>query len=243
MSQQDYQARQDLTDCYHLIDYFGWTDLIYTHISVRLPEEPTHFLINEFGLLYHEIAPENLVKVNEKGDVLSPLGAEINQAGYIVHSAIHQARPDVNCIIHTHSPVGMALSTLECGLLPSTQHACRFYNKIAYHDYEGVSFDEDEQPRLIKDLADKNVMILRNHGFLTTGRTVKEAFISLYFLEKAAQAQLTAHATGQPLILPSAAVCEKTANQFLNEGEGIQNLLWNSLKRLLVFKILMTLTQ
>ena len=232
-SEHEYKARQELSDCYHLIDYFGWTDLIYTHISVRTPERSDHFIINDFNLLYHEITPENLVTVSEGGDVIYPVGADINQAGYVVHSAIHRARPDVNCIIHTHSPCGMALSALECGLLPLTQHACRFYNAVAYHDYEGISLDEDEQPRLLKDLGDKNVMILRNHGFLTVGRTIKEAFISLYFLEKAAQAQLQAQSTGQPLIILPPAVCEKTVQQFQGEGEALQNRLWLALKRLL----------
>jgi len=148
LSVEEQEARKELSFCYRLMAKLGWTDLIYTHVSYKIPDTE-HFLINQFGLLFEEITPENLVKIDLAGNVLEPSSARINFAGYMIHGAIHEARPDVTCIIHTHSKAGMALSTLPDGLLPLTQHACRFYNRIAYHHYEGIVFEEEERPRLI----------------------------------------------------------------------------------------------
>lgn len=230
LTQAEQKARQELAFCYRLAAKLGWTDLIYTHISFQIPGTE-HFLINQFGLLFEEITPENLVKIDLQGNVLEPLDARINLAGYMIHGAIHAARPDITCVIHTHSTAGMALSALECGLLPLTQHACRFYNRIAYHDYEGIVFSEDERPRLLKDLGEKQVMILKNHGFLTAGRTMAEAFTLMFFLEKAAAAQLAAQSTKQPLTLLSAEVAEYTAQQFGDDRQPAGYLEWEALKR------------
>lgn len=230
LSQTEKEARQELAFCYRLAANLGWTDLVYTHISLQIPGT-RHFLINQFGLLFDEITPENLVKIDLQGNVLEPLGAQINLAGYIIHGAIHAARPDITCVIHTHSTAGMALSSLECGLLPLTQHACRFYNRIAYHKYEGIVFSAEERPRLLEDLGNKRTMILKNHGFLTAGRTMAEAFTLMFFLEKAAVAQLAAQATNQPLSLLSPEVAEHTAQQFGDDKGPVGELEWKALKR------------
>lgn len=230
LSAEERQAREELAFCYNVAAKLGWTDLIYTHISIRIPGT-THFLINQFGLLFEEIRPENLVKINIKGGVINPVGARINMAGYMIHGAVHEARKEISTVIHTHSPVGMALSAIDCGLLPLTQHACRFYNRVAFHDYEGIVLSEEEKPRLIKDLKDKRVMILKNHGFLTAGRTIGEAFTLMFFLEKAAEAQLQAMATGQRLCLLSHEVAEHTAQQFGDDHYPAGDLEWKAIKR------------
>lgn len=222
------EARTELAFCYRLVAKLGWTDLIYTHISYQIPNTQ-HFLINPFGLLFEEITAENLVKIDGQGNIIAPQGALINQAGYVIHGAIHEARPEVKCVIHTHTLAGMALSSLQSGLLPLTQHACRFYNRVAYHDFEGIVLDEAERPRLIEDLGDKQVMILKNHGFLVAGRTIAEAFTLMFFLEKAAQAQMMALNTGQPLTHIDPFTAERTAQQFTQEGAGA--LEWQALKR------------
>lgn len=224
------EARTELAFCYRLLAKLGWTDLIYTHISYQIPGTE-HFLINPFGLLFEEITPKNLVKVDLSGAVLNPLGAQINLAGYMIHGAIHAGRPDVSCVIHTHSKAGMALSTLDCGLLPLTQHACRFYNRIAYHDFEGIVLNEAERPRLLANLHEKRVMILRNHGFLVAGRTLGEAFTLMFFLEKAAEAQLLAQSTHQSLKLVLPEIAEHTAQQFGDDQQIAGHLEWQALKR------------
>lgn len=230
LSGAECRAREELAFCYRLAARLGWTDLIYTHISMRIPGTE-HFLINQFGLLFEEITPENLVRIDLTGNVIAPADARINLAGYVIHGAIHEAKREVACLIHTHSKAGMALSALDCGLLPLTQHACRFYNRIAYHEYEGIVLSEGERPRLIKDLGNKRVMILKNHGFLTAGRTVGEAFTLMFFLEKAASAQLAAQSTNQPLTILSQEVAEHTALQFGDDSCPAGQLEWEALKR------------
>lgn len=230
LSVEEQEARKELAFCYRLMAKLGWTDLIYTHISYQIPGSD-HFLINQFGLLFEEITPENLVKIDLSGNVLDPSAAKINLAGYMIHGAIHAARSDVTCVIHTHSKTGMALSALPSGLLPLTQHACRFYNRIAYHDFEGIVFNEEERPRLLDDLQDKQVMILKNHGFLSAGRTMGEAFTLMFFLEKAAEAQLLAQSTHQPMPLLSPEVAEHTAQQFGDDHRPAGQLEWEALKR------------
>lgn len=223
ISDDEWQARVDLAACYRLIARHGWTDLIWTHISAAVPGEPGHFLLNPFGLQFNEITASNLVKVDLAGQVVS--GSDrINRAGYLIHSAIHEARHDLACVIHLHTECGMALSMLEQGLLPLSQHAMRFHNRIAYHDYEGIVLDAREKERLVADLGTHRAMILRNHGFLTAGRSVGEAYVLMVYLEKAARAQLTAMAAcaGKgTLTLPHDAVAEHTARQYRDdEGDG-----------------------
>jgi ribulose-5-phosphate 4-epimerase/fuculose-1-phosphate aldolase len=193
VSDEEWAARLDLAACYRLAVHFGMTDLIYTHISARVPGPEHHFLINAFGLLWDEISASTLVKVTLDGEVVEdPTGSGINRAGYVIHSAVHRARPDVGCVMHTHTQAGIAVSAQEDGLLPLSQHAMRFSNSIAYHDYEGLALDLDEQVRLVSDLGDRPAMILRNHGLLVCGESVAQTFDLMYYLERACRTQVSA---------------------------------------------------
>ncbi|WP_416898392.1 MAG: class II aldolase/adducin family protein [Minwuia sp.] len=199
---EEWQARLDLAACYRLIHMYGMDDLIYTHISARVPGPEEHFLINGFGLLYEEITASNLVKVDIEGNILSDSDYGINPAGYVIHSCVHRENPEIACVLHTHTVAGTAVSAQEEGLLPISQTAMLFTGNVAYHDYEGVALREEEQARMLEDMGDKQVMILRNHGLLTAGRTVAEAFTLMYFLESACKMQIAAQAGGK-LTVPS----------------------------------------
>jgi ribulose-5-phosphate 4-epimerase/fuculose-1-phosphate aldolase len=229
------QLRVQLAATYRLIDTFGMSDLIETHISARLPGT-NQFLFNRYGLMFHEITASSLVKVDLDGAIVESAGQEtgrINRAGFVIHSAIFAARADVHCILHTHSRYGTAVSLLECGLLPASQFALQYYDRVAYHDYEGVSLDLDERDRLTQSLGNRKVMILRNHGLLTAGRTIPEAFILAYYLEKSCEIQVLAQSTGSPVIIPSEAVCQKSAQQQDIETENLGQTEWAALLRLL----------
>jgi ribulose-5-phosphate 4-epimerase/fuculose-1-phosphate aldolase len=189
--------RCQLAAAYRLVDYFGWTELIYGHLTARVPGDKPHFLINPFGLSYDEVTASNLIKIDVDGNPIGEAKHPVNYAGFIIHSAIHmahQARHRV--VMHTHTRAGMAVAATREGLLPISMNATAFHGALAYHDYEGVSLELDERPRLVEDLGDKTAMMLRNHGLLTTGRTVPEAFIRLYRLERACQTQVDAGAAG-----------------------------------------------
>lgn len=192
------ELRRDLAAAYRLVALFGWDDLVATHISVRLPE-PNAFLINPFGMLFDEIRPADLVKVDLDGAVLSPTPWKVNHAGFVIHSAIHAARHDALCAVHLHTLDGVAVSTLEAGLLPLNQTAMLVASDLAFHEYEGVASNLDERARLVADLGDKNAMFLRNHGTLAVGRTVAEAFTTMYHLETACSIQVRALGMGRPL--------------------------------------------
>lgn len=224
------KLRVQLAAVYRLIDRFQMSELIETHISARLPGQTDGFLLNPYGMMFHEIAASDLVKVDFRGNAIDGEWS-VNPAGFVIHSAILSARSDVNCVLHTHSRYGTAVSMLECGLLPASQFALQFYNRVAYHDYEGVSLDLAERERLVKDLGDKNVMILRNHGLLTVGRTIAEAFVLMFYLEKACEAQILAQSTGTPLIIPPEDVCE--ASMQAQDVTDLGQLQWNALIRLL----------
>ena len=237
------ELRVQLAATYRLIDKFGMSDLVETHISARLPGT-NQFLFNRYGLMFHEITASSLVKVDLEGAVLaadrenqtywnSLNHGGINPAGFVIHSAIFAAREDIHCVLHTHSRYGTAVSLLECGLLPVSQFALQYYDRVAYHDYEGVSLDLDERDRLTQSLGNRKVMILRNHGLLTAGRTIPEAFILAYYLEKSCEIQVLAQSTGSPLVIPSEAVCAKSAQQQDIDIEGLGNLQWGALLRLL----------
>jgi len=236
------QLRVELAACYRLIAHFRMSDLIFTHISVRIPGPEHHFLINPYGLMFDEITASNLVKIGLDGRAVEASPYAVNPAGFVIHSAIHGAREDAQCVLHTHTRAGCAVAALECGLLPVNQISMEFYGKVAYHDYEGVALDMDEQQRLVHDLGDKPVLMLRNHGLLTVGETVSQAFLRMYYLEKACDIQIAAQACGT-LILPPADVCEYTERQFndpgrpLEEGELVDldamQLAWAALLRLL----------
>jgi len=209
------RVRVDLAACYRLIDLFGMSDMILNHISARVPGAEEHFLINPFGMMYEEITASCLIKVDLAGNVIHNPNADytINLPGYVIHSAIHGARPDVGCVLHTHTPAGMAVSALECGLLPLNQTAMRFASAVAYHEFEGVAVDLDERQRLASNLGDKDVMILRNHGLLAVGSNVAEAFVNMQRLERACQTQLLTLSAGSPLHMPAAAVVERAYQQ------------------------------
>lgn len=230
------QTRRDLAALYRLVAHFRMTDLIDTHISARIPGTPDHFLINRYGVLFHEMRPEDLVKIDPTGAAVEAkdTAERVNAAGFTIHSAVHMARHDLACVIHTHTADGIAVSCQEEGLLPISQHALKFYGHLAYHDYEGIALDLDERDRLVASLGEHRVMILRNHGLLAAGRTIAEAFLNIYFLERACQAQTKALAGGQKIIYPPVAVRERTADQF-NREEGLAHaqLAWESALRLI----------
>ncbi len=215
VSAEEWETRVNLAACYRLASHFRMTDLIYTHISARVPGPDHHFLINAFGLLWDEITASTLVKVTLDGDIVDdPTGNGINRAGYVIHSAVHRARADVECVMHTHTQAGIAVSAQDQGLLPISQHAMRFTGAIGYHDYEGLALDLDEQARLVGDLGERKAMILRNHGLLTCAESIAEAFDLMYYLERACQTQIGAMAGGAKLRMPPPGVAEKTAGQF-----------------------------
>ena len=217
-SDAEWQARVDLAACYRLVALYGMSDMMANHISARVPGEQGAFLINAYGMLYEEITASSLIKLDHDGKILvspdfGPLNYGVNKAGYVIHSAVHAARPDVACVIHTHSWASMAVSALECGLLPITQTAMRFL-KIGYHEYCGVVLNLDEQASLIRDLGSGEALILRNHGALVVGRTIGEAFNWTHRLELACRSQLAAMACNTKLIPVSQAVLEETWSNY-----------------------------
>ncbi len=196
MSEAEWQARVDLAAAYRLVDMFGWTDLLGTHLSARVPDAQDQFLINPYGLLFEEITASSLVKVDEEGHILSPTQYIINPAGFVIHSAVHMALPEAMCVMHTHTPAGTGVATQKQGLLPLTQHALTVIAGTAYHDYEGIATDLGERERLVRDLGDNNLLILRNHGLLTVGGSVGEAFVWMYRAERACRMQLAFQQAG-----------------------------------------------
>lgn len=215
---EEWQARVDLAACYRLVDLYGMSDMMANHISSHVPGEHGAFLINAYGLMYEEITASSLVKVNLAGEILAKpdfgeLDYGINRAGYVIHSAIHEARPEVACVIHTHAWASMAVSALQCGLLPLTQTAMRFL-KMGYHAYEGVVLDEKEKASLLADLGQGEALMLRNHGALVVGRTVGEAFNWAHRLELACRTQLAAMATNAPFVEVPQPVLEATWNNY-----------------------------
>ncbi|AYN98111.1 MULTISPECIES: class II aldolase/adducin family protein [Pseudomonas] len=234
-SPSEWALRCELAALYRLLAHFKMTDLIDTHISVRLPDSGEAFLINRYGVLFHEIKATDLVKVDLHGDVIDQRDGTypVNKAGFNIHSAIHSARPDAACVIHTHTAAGIAVSAQEDGLLPLTQHALKFYGCLSYHDYEGIALNPEECPRLVKDLGSNKAMILRNHGLLTLGSSMAEAWNQIYFLERACQAQIQALAGGVKLRFPSEDVCRLTAIQSADEiRDNLHLLAWDAALRL-----------
>jgi len=202
VSPEEWQKRVDLAACYRLIDLYGMSELSANHITTQVPGEPGAFLLNPHGMLYEQMTASCFIKVNLAGDILfNPTDYGINKAGYVIHSCIHANRHDVDCIIHTHSIAGMAVSAMKCGLLPLAQTSMRFA-RIAYHDYEGVVLNTDEQPRLLANLGDGEAMILRNHGLLVANASIAEAFNTMFRLERACQIQVAAMAANTELTLP-----------------------------------------
>lgn len=234
VSAEECAVREDLAACYRLAAHFRMTDLIYTHISARVPGPEHHFLINAFGQMWDEITASSLVKVTLDGEIVDdPAGLGINRAGYVIHSAVHAARDDVHCVIHTHTAAGIAVSAQEQGLLPISQHAMRFTGRLAYHDYEGLALELEEQQRLQRDLGTHYAMILRNHGLLACGASVAQAFDLMYYLERACQTQIAALAGGAKVRIAPPEVAAKVAHQFANLAYKARMPDWVALRRML----------
>lgn len=217
-SPAEWKARVDLAACYRLVEHYGMADMMANHISVRVPGEDGSFLINAYGMMYEEITASSLIKVDRDGNILfkpdfGGLDYGVNKAGYVIHSAVHDARHDVDCVIHTHSWASMAVSSLECGLLPLTQTAMRFL-KIGYHDYQGVVLNDAEKESLVADLGQGEALILRNHGAMTVGRSVGEAFNWMHRLELSCRSQLAAMACNAPFVKVPQDVLEATWNNY-----------------------------
>jgi ribulose-5-phosphate 4-epimerase/fuculose-1-phosphate aldolase len=215
--EQEWHTRVNLAACYRLADVFGFSDIVWNHITARVPKTD-HFLINRFGLRFDEVTASNLVTLDLDGNVVdarSGSSAEaVNRTGFVIHSAIHAARPDISCVMHSHTDAGMAVSVLKDGLVPMIQDALPFHNRVSYHDYEGLAVDTGERERLAASLGDNKAMILRHHGLLTCGETVGEAFMTMYYLDRACEVQLQVQATGQPFALPGAELCEQAVREY-----------------------------
>lgn len=200
VSDEEWQLRCDLAACYRLVAAYGWSDLVFTHISVRLPGPEHHFLINPYGLMFDEITASSLIRIDADCNVIGESPFPVNPAGFVIHSAIHEAREDAQCVLHTHTRAGVAVSAQREGVLPISQQSTFVLASLAYHDYEGVAFRLDEKPRLQADLGQANFLMLRNHGLLTCGRSIADAFLHMYVFESACQIQLAAQAGGSELI-------------------------------------------
>jgi len=227
----EWQTRVDLAACYRLCALYGWADGIYTHISAAVPGESGHYLINAFGMCLDEVTASNLVKVDSAGNVVGALPAPVNQSGFRLHVAVHKARPDAACVMHLHNVAGIAIGMQKDGLLPLSPYALRFYGELAYHDYEGIAMTPEEQTRLVDNLANRPAMLLRNHGSLTVGRTIAEAFVLMETLDRACDVQLRAQAAGVPLVQPTDAMCATAHAQLVGDGSPEGTLEWPSLLR------------
>jgi ribulose-5-phosphate 4-epimerase/fuculose-1-phosphate aldolase len=235
VSAEEWAARVELAACYRLVDKFGMTDLIYNHITNRI-SGTDHLLINLYGLLYKEITASSLAKIDVEGNIVWKPDTDygINKSGYVIHGAIHKARPDVNCIIHTHTRAGMAVSAMKCGLLPLNQTAIRFHGHIGYHDYEGPAINTDERERIVEDLGPHEALVMRNHGLLTCGPNVPQAFNTMYQLEMSCRAQVDAMAARGDLLVPDETVLERTAVLYRPETRRPYGVLeWPAMLRLL----------
>lgn len=232
VSAEEWAIRLDLAAAYRIVAHYGWDDLIFTHLSARIPGPEHHFLLNPYNLMFEEVTASSLVKVDANGNPLEPTPFITNPAGFTIHSAIHIARDDAHAVMHLHTPAGQAVSAHNDGLLPLTQTAMLIRDDVAFHDYEGVAVDLAERERLVADLGNKNAMILRNHGTLAVGRNVGECFIRLYYLERACQAQAMALSGGAQLNTPPQGSPEITAQQGAVGLPLAANLLaWPALKR------------
>jgi len=213
VSEEEWAIRVDLACAYRMVAHYGWDDLIFTHLSARIPGPEHHFLLNPYNLMFEEVTASSLVKVDVQGNPVDPSPFITNPAGFTIHSAIHMARDDAHAVMHLHTPAGQAVSAHQEGLLPLTQTAMAVRADVAFHDYEGIAVDLSERERLVADLGDKNAMILRNHGTLAVGKNVGECFVRLYFLERACQAQIMALSAGDQVNNPPQGAPETTAQQ------------------------------
>ena len=232
MSDEERQLRVDLAACYRLIAMYGWDDLVFTHVSARIPGSDEHFLINAYGMMFEEITASSLIRVDADGNKVSESEYPVNPAGFVIHSAVHEARPDVTCVLHTHTRAGVALSAQKEGLLPLSQTSLFPYASLGYHDYDGVALNDDEKPRLVADLGSKTCLILRNHGLLTVGPTIADAFLMMYVLETACQIQLMAQSTGNELVSVPQPIVDGIQAQAEQVTKGLGGqLVWPGLLR------------
>jgi len=223
------KTRRELAACYRLAHHFNWDDIIWNHITARVPGPDNRFLLNRFGLRYDEVCASNLITLDQDGTVVD--GApEVNITGFVIHGGIYAARPEINCIMHTHTPGGMAMACLQEELVPLVNDVMMFHNRVAYHDYEGLSTERKESARITKALGQNHAMILRNHGLLTAGRTPGEAFVLMYYLERACRVQMDVLQSGRPYTVPSEAVLEHAAKQYDAHPPGKHE--WPALLRL-----------
>ncbi len=236
VSAEEWQLRCDLAACYRLVAAYGWSDLVFTHITAKLPPELTggeeQFLINPYGLMFDEITASSLVKVDMQCNKLQETNFPVNPAGFVIHSAVHEARPDAGCVLHTHTRAGVAVSAQKAGILPISQQSTFVLASLAYHDYEGVAFRPDEKPRLQADLGKANFLMLRNHGLLTVGKTIADAFLSMYTFESTCKIQIDAMAAGSELtqVNPSILANMGEVMRVATAGQGA-NIAWPALLR------------
>ena len=233
ISEAEWKARVDLAACHRLAAHYGWTDVIYNHATLRVPDEPRHFLIKPNDLLWEEVTASSFHKLNLDGEVVGE-DKNVNVAGFIIHSAVLKARPDINCVFHVHTMVGNAFAAHGRGLRPLSQNSLKFYNRISYHTYEGLSEDEAECARLAESLGPKNKnMVLRNHGLITAADTVGEAFMNMKYLLICCEAQMMLEASGAPIIEPPAKICEEAAQAYERFNvEGGVDTEWRALMRM-----------
>lgn len=234
VSPEEWAVRVDLAAAYRLVARFGWDDLVFTHISARVPDTDNEFLINPYGVFFDEITASSLVKIDLDGKKIQPSPFEVNAAGFIIHSAIHAARHDARCVLHTHTLNGVAVSAQRAGLLPISQHSIFVLTSLGYHDFEGPALHDDEKPRLVADLGDNSALILRNHGLLTVGESVADAFVTMYYLEASCAIQVRAQSGGGELITVPKEIVDAgnaSANAEQRKRGGRGNLVWPGLLR------------
>ena len=232
VSEEEWAVRVDLAAAYRLVSRYGWEDLVFTHISARVPGTEDQFLINPYGLFFDEITASSLVKIDQAGNKVQDSPFNVNAAGFIIHSAIHGARHDAKCVLHTHTANGVAVATQRAGLLPISQHSLFVLNSVGYHDFEGPALDEDEKPRLVADLGDNRCLILRNHGLLTVGETAADAFVAMYYLEASCAIQVRGQSGGGELIPVAKDIVDNAYTQNQSRPRGSRGaLVWPGLLR------------
>lgn len=232
VSKEEWQLRVDLAAAYRLVALYGWDDLVFTHISARIPGDEHHFLINPYGMMFEEITASSLVRVDQDANKINPDDFDINPAGFTIHSAIHEIRDDAACVMHLHTTDGIAVSAQQDGLMPLSQQSLFALASLSYHDYEGVALREDEKARLQKDLGNANFMILRNHGLLTTGRSIPDAFLAMYILQTSCQIQIRALSGSRPLTPIPAGIVDTIKQQANQVTKGLGGkLAWPGLLR------------
>lgn len=232
VSAQEWQARVDLAACYRMVAHYGWDDLVFTHISARIEGPEHHFLINPYGMLFEEVTASSLVKVDLQGNKVMASEFEVNPAGFVIHSAVHEARDDAQCVMHLHTTEGIAISVLEQGLRPYSQQSLFALSSLSYHEYEGVALNPEEKIRLVSDLGNTNFMILRNHGLLTCGESIPDTFLAMFILQRSCEIQLKAQATGEPLVPISSQILAGIKAQASEVTKGIGGkLAWPGILR------------